>query len=112
MKKDKRLKIKTKIKYKLRGTPNYPRLSVFKSNARIYAQLIDDESGHTLLSASSLTVDQKLTKTEQARMVGLEVAKIAKEKGIGTCKFDRNGYMYHGRVKAVAEGAREGGLKI
>jgi large subunit ribosomal protein L18 len=95
----------------IRGTAQRPRLSVFRSNAHTYAQLIDDETGKTLASASDIKM-KAATKSEHAKAIGLEIAKIAKEKKIDTCVFDRNGYKYHGRTQAVAEGAREGGLKF
>ncbi len=92
-----------------------PRLSVFRSNTEIYAQLIDDVNGVTLASASSREKDikaQKVTKTEKSKMVGESIAKKAIAVGLAGCVFDRGGFLYHGRVKAVAEGAREGGLKF
>lgn len=92
-----------------------PRLSVFRSNTEIYAQLIDDVNGVTLASASSREKDikaQKATKTEKSKMVGESIAKKAIAVGLAACVFDRGGFLYHGRVKAVAEGAREGGLKF
>ncbi len=92
-----------------------PRLSVFRSNTEIYAQLIDDVNGVTLASASSRDKDikaQKVTKTEKSKMVGESIAKKAIAVGLAGCVFDRGGFLYHGRVKAVAEGAREGGLKF
>ncbi len=92
-----------------------PRLSVFRSNTEIYAQLIDDVNGVTLASASSRDKDikaQKATKTEKSKMVGEAIAKKAIAVGLAGCVFDRGGFLYHGRVKAVAEGAREGGLKF
>lgn len=92
-----------------------PRLSVFRSNTEIYAQLIDDVNGVTLASASSREKDikaQKATKTEKSKMVGESIAKKAIAVGLAGCVFDRGGFLYHGRVKAVAEGAREGGLKF
>ncbi len=92
-----------------------PRLSVFRSNTEIYAQLIDDVNGVTLASASSREKDikaQKVTKTEKSKMVGEAIAKKAIAVGLAGCVFDRGGFLYHGRVKAVAEGAREGGLKF
>jgi large subunit ribosomal protein L18 len=106
-----RNKIKLRIRKKIKGTAEKPRLCVFRSNAEIYAQLINDTNGHTLLSVSSLKLkDIKGTKSEVAKQVGVHVAKAAKEAGINQVVFDRNGYLYHGRVKALAEGAREGGL--
>ncbi len=92
-----------------------PRLSVFRSNTEIYAQLIDDVNGLTLASASSRDKDikaQKATKTEKSKMVGEAIAKKAIAVGLAGCVFDRGGFLYHGRVKAVADGAREGGLKF
>jgi len=92
-----------------------PRLSVFRSNTEIYAQLIDDVNGVTLASASSREKDikaQKVTKTEKSKLVGEAIAKKAIAVGLAGCVFDRGGFLYHGRVKAVAEGAREGGLKF
>ena len=92
-----------------------PRLSVFRSNTEIYAQLIDDVNGVTLASASSREKDikaQKVTKTEKSKMVGEAIAKKAIAVGLAGCVFDRGGFLYHGRVKAVADGAREGGLKF
>jgi len=108
--------------YKLRrylvGTAQRPRLSVFKSNKHIYAQIIDDDAGHTLTSASTMTLafkDSKMDSSsniEAAKAVGTEVAKRAKELGIETIVFDRGGYLYHGKVKALADAAREAGLKF
>jgi large subunit ribosomal protein L18 len=102
-----------RVRGKVTGTAERPRLAVFRSNVGIYAQLVDDLSGRTLAAASWQGVrDFKGTKSEQAREVGRRLAKAAKEAGIETCVFDRAGYLYHGRVKALAEGAREGGLKL
>jgi large subunit ribosomal protein L18 len=104
------------VRNKISGTAERPRLSVFRSNKQISAQLIDDVKGITLASASSLEkelVDKKEpNKTEMAKLVGERIASKAKGKGIGTIVFDRKGYRYHGRVKALAEGARKGGLKF
>ena len=94
------------------GTAQRPRLTVFRSNTQIYAQLIDDVNGVTLAAASSLGLKEKVTKTEQAAIVGKKVAQVAQEAGITAVIFDRNGYLYHGRVKQLAEAAREGGLKF
>ena len=99
------------------GTPDKPRLNVFRSLAEIYAQLIDDEDGRTLAMASSIDHDLKakmagLKKTEQARLVGLAIAERAKAAGVSRVVFDRGGYQYIGRVKALADGAREGGLEF
>lgn len=103
-----------RIRKKITGTPERPRLRVFKSAKHIYAQIIDDVAGHTLLSMStgdkSLRDSDAKGKTDQAHRVGLLLADKAKEKGISTVVFDRGGYIYHGRVKALSEGAREGGL--
>lgn len=108
-----RVKIKYRIRKKVIGAPAKPRLSVFRSNSDIYAQLIDDTKGVTLAAASSREKDiqaQKAPKIEKSKMVGAAIARKAGELGIKTVVFDRGGYIYHGRVKAVAEGAREGGL--
>ena len=108
-----RTKIKYRIRKKISGVAAKPRLSVFRSNTDIYAQLIDDNNGVTLAAASSKQKDiqaQKAPKTEKSKLVGAAIATKAKELGITTVVFDRGGYIYHGRVKAVAEGAREGGL--
>jgi large subunit ribosomal protein L18 len=99
------------------GTPEKPRLNVFRSLSEIYAQLIDDEQGHTLVSASSIDNELRskmagLNKTQQARLVGVRVAERAKAKGFEEVVFDRGGYRYIGRIKALAEGAREGGLEF
>ena len=110
-----RVEIKYRIRRKISGVAAKPRLSVFRSNTDIYAQLIDDDNGVTLASASSKQKDiqaQKAPKTEKGKMVGAAIATKAKELGISTVVFDRGGYIYHGRVKAVAEGAREGGLEF
>ena len=110
-----RQRIKYTIRKKIAGTSERPRLSVFRSNTEIYAQLIDDINGTTLASATSRQKDvvaQKTNKTEKSKLVGLAIAKRATELGLSTCVFDRGGFLYHGRVKAVAEGAREGGLKF
>lgn len=108
-----RQKIRYRIRKKVVGTSSKPRLSVFRSNTDIYAQLIDDNNGATLASASSKQKDisaQKAPKIDKSKMVGESIAKKATELGIKQVVFDRGGYIYHGRVKAVAEGAREGGL--
>jgi len=110
-----RQKIKYRVRNKISGVSARPRLSVFRSNSDIYAQLIDDVNGNTLAAASSKQKDivaQKVNKTEKGKLVGQAIAKKAAEIGLATCVFDRGGYLYHGRVKAVAEGAREGGLKF
>ncbi|UAY52627.1 50S ribosomal protein L18 [Ferruginibacter albus] len=110
-----RQKIKYRIRKKISGVGAKPRLSIFRSNSDIYAQLINDESGVTIASASSKDKDivaQKGTKTEKSKLVGGAIARKAGELGVNTVVFDRGGYIYHGRVKAVAEGAREGGLQF
>ncbi len=109
---EKRLKIKTRVRGKISGTQERPRLSVFRSNKQIYAQVIDDVSGKTLASASSLKIEDKLPKKEIAAKVGEMIAKNAKEAGIEKVAFDRNGYLYHGRIKDLADAARKGGLKF
>lgn len=112
---NRRKRIQNRIRKSISGTAERPRLAVFRSNKEIYAQLIDDVSGKTLLSASSREKElasQKGTKIELSKMVGQRVAEKAKEAGIETIVFDRGGYLYHGRVKSLAEGAREGGLKF
>ncbi|MFC4263590.1 50S ribosomal protein L18 [Ferruginibacter yonginensis] len=110
-----RQKIRYRIRKKVSGTSSVPRLSVFRSNVEIYAQLIDDATGVTITGASSLQKDisaQKVAKTAKSKMVGEAIARKAIELGIEKVVFDRSGYIYHGRIKAVAEGAREGGLKF
>jgi large subunit ribosomal protein L18 len=109
---DRRTRIKAHIRHKVSGTATKPRLTVFRSNTQIYAQLIDDVTGVTLASASSLGLKDKATKIEQAAKVGALVAKVAQEAGITEVVFDRNGYLYHGRVKQLADAAREAGLKF
>ena len=109
-----RKRIKMRVRKSISGTASTPRLSVFRSNKSIYAQLIDDLAGTTLFSATSTdkaaTVDG--TKSDQAKTVGKVLAEKAIAAGITQCVFDRNGYLYHGRIKSLAEGAREGGLKF
>ena len=109
---ERRLKIKAHIRHRVSGTAERPRLNVFRSNTQIYAQIIDDLAGKTLASASSLGIKDKMTKTEQASKVGELIAKAAQEAGVTTVIFDRNGYLYHGRVKQLAESARNAGLKF
>lgn len=109
--KTKREKRKIRIRAKIKGTAQRPRLSVFRSNKRIYAQLIDDEAGKTLVAERERELG-KGTKTERAGLVGEKLAQKAIKKGIKTVVFDRGPYRYHGRVKALAEGARKGGLKL
>ena len=111
---EKRQKIKRRVRRNIFGTETKPRLSVYRSNKEIYAQIIDDNSGVTLASASSREkgVSVEGTKTEVSVSVGKALAAKAVAKGIETVVFDRNGFVYHGRIKALAEGAREGGLKF
>lgn len=101
-----------RVRGKISGTAERPRLVVFRSNRGIFAQLVDDETQTTLAAASWKTVDRSGSKTDQAREVGRALAAVARERGIERCVFDRGGYLYHGRVKALAEGAREGGLQF
>ena len=112
---ERRKRIKYRVRKIVNGTPERPRLSVFRSNKQIYAQLIDDVNAVTLVSASSREKEiaaESGTKTEKAALVGKLIAKKAIEAGIETVVFDRNGYLYHGRVKQLADSAREGGLKF
>jgi large subunit ribosomal protein L18 len=112
---ERRVRIKHRIRKKLSGSQERPRLTVFRSNKQIYAQLVDDLTGKTLLAVSSLDkaiAENKVKKTEQAKLVGKLAAEKSKEAGIKEVVFDRNGYLYHGRVKAFADAAREGGLKF
>lgn len=107
---------KIRIRKKIFGTVDRPRLVVFRSNLHMYAQVVDDESGSTLVATSTLTLSRKGEKVAcnkaGAEAVGKEIARLAKEKSIGKVVFDRNGYLYHGKIKAVADGAREGGLEF
>jgi large subunit ribosomal protein L18 len=108
-------KIKFRIRKKVSGTSTKPRLSVFRSNSDIYVQLIDDNAGVTLAASSSkekAIASQKITKTEKSKLVGNSIASKATNLGLTTVVFDRGGNLYHGRVKAVADGAREGGLQF
>jgi large subunit ribosomal protein L18 len=106
-----RLRRRRRVRARISGTAERPRLSVFRSNRGIFAQLIDDTKGHTLAAVNWTEADlRKLTATEQAKKAGELLAERAKAAGVETCVFDRGGYQYHGRVKAVADGAREGGL--
>jgi len=114
-KSERRQKIRFGIRKKVSGTNQKPRLSVFRSNSDIYVQLIDDNDGKTLASASSKDKDiaaQKATKVEKSKLVGQAIARKASELGLKDVVFDRGGNLYHGRVKAVADGAREGGLQF
>ncbi|MDX2172883.1 MAG: 50S ribosomal protein L18 [Bacteroidota bacterium] len=112
---DRRTKIKLKIRKTLKGTAVSPRLNVFRSNAEIYAQLVDDKAGKTLLAVGSVDkaiAESKVNKIEKAKLVGKLIAEKAVATGITAVVFDRNGFLYHGRIKSLAEGAREGGLKF
>lgn len=111
---ERRKKLKMRIRKKVNGTAERPRLTVFRSNKEIYAQLIDDTKGITLASASSMekSFEKKGTKTDVAISVGKVIAERAKTVGVASVVFDRNGYLYHGRVKSLAEAARENGLKF
>ncbi len=110
---EKRIRIKKRVRKNIHGTADKPRLSVFRSNKEIYAQLINDDKSETIVSASSRVKGfPKGNKIEQAKEVGSILAKKAVELGVDTVVFDRNGYVYHGRVKSLAEGARENGLKF
>ncbi len=110
-----RFRIKRRLKATVYGTSDQPRMSVFRSNKEIYAQIINDETGETLAAASSRDSDltgKGSSKTEQAGLVGKNIAQKALAAGVTKIRFDRGGYLYHGRVKSLAEGAREGGLKF
>lgn len=112
---ERRLRIKRRLRKVVSGTANRPRMSVFRSNKQISVQLIDDVAGTTLAAASSLEIASQCAgknKIDQAALVGEAIAKKATEKGISTVVFDRNGYLYHGRVKSLAESARSNGLKF
>jgi len=112
-----RNRIKSGLAKRIKGLPDKPRLNVYKSNKQIYAQIIDDKKGHTVAASSSLMPAvkdqvQATTKIEQAKIVGQELAKKAEEAKVHSVVFDRNGYLYHGRIKALADGARQGGLNF
>ena len=109
---DRRLKIKRSVRSKISGTAERPRLTVIRSNKQIYAQVIDDTTGRTLAAASSLKIEDKAPKKEIAAKVGEQIAKSAQEAGVQAVVFDRNGYLYHGRIKELADAARNGGLKF
>jgi large subunit ribosomal protein L18 len=113
-KQNRRKKIHFRIRNKIKGTAERPRISVFRSNNEIYCQLVDDVSGHTLLAASSRDkgFKKESNKVDQAKQVGKMLAEKAQAANISSVVFDRGGYLYHGRVKALAEGAREGGLQF
>ncbi len=109
-----RKKIRLRIRKKIKGSANKPRLSVFRSNKEIYCQLVDDIGGKTIVSASSREdgIPKSVNKVEQAKVVGKNLAERAKAENIDQVVFDRGGYLYHGRVKALADGAREAGLQL
>jgi large subunit ribosomal protein L18 len=112
---EKKQNIRYRIRKKVKGSSEAPRLSVFRSNTDIYAQLIDDDNGKTIAAASSRDKDivaQKVNKTEKGKLVGAAIGRKAIDLGIKTCRFDRGGNLYHGRVKAVADAAREAGLQF
>lgn len=113
---ERRLRIKRRIRRRMHGTADRPRMSVFRSNKQIYVQFVNDDSAQTLASASSrhkeIVEKGAMNKVQQASEVGRLAAQVAKDKGITSVVFDRNGYLYHGRVKALAEAARENGLKF
>jgi large subunit ribosomal protein L18 len=112
---ERRNSIKKRVRKIVRGSADRPRMTVFRSNKQIYVQLVDDDLGRTVVAAGSIEKEfetVKVNKNEQARMVGKLVAEKAIAAGIATVVFDRNGYLYHGRVKSLAEAAREGGLKF
>jgi large subunit ribosomal protein L18 len=106
-----RLRRRRRVRARVSGTPERPRLSVYRSNRGVFAQLVDDTQGHTLAAVNWIEPElRKLTASEQAKKAGELLAERAKAAGVETCVFDRGGYQYHGRVRALAEGAREGGL--
>jgi large subunit ribosomal protein L18 len=113
---ERRNRIRKRIRKVINGTASIPRLSVYRSNKEIYAQLINDNLGKTIVSASSrdkeISKEKSSNKTETASIVGKQIAVLALKNGISKVKFDRNGYLYHGRVKALADGARDGGIKF
>jgi large subunit ribosomal protein L18 len=114
-KKERRTRIKLKTRKRIAGTTDSPRLNVYRSNSEIYAQLVDDKAGKTLLAVGSVEKSiksAKVNKIEKAKLVGKLIAEKAVANGITSVVFDRNGFLYHGRVKSLADGAREGGLKF
>jgi large subunit ribosomal protein L18 len=112
-KQQKRLRRRRRVRAKVRGSAERPRLSVYRSNRGIFAQLVDDDSGHTLAAVNWTEKElRKADPMEQAKRAGELLAKRGQEAGVQSCVFDRAGYRYHGRVRALAEGAREGGLKL
>jgi len=112
IKAEKRQRVKFRVRNKIKGTSERPRLSIFRSNTAVYAQIIDDVKGVTLASASTTELGLKGVKVDNSKAVGAKVAEKALANGVLAVVFDRNGYLYHGNVKALAEGAREGGLKF
>jgi large subunit ribosomal protein L18 len=112
-KQQRRLRRRRRVRAKIRGTAERPRLSVYRSNRGLFAQLIDDDAGHTVAAVNWIETDVRgLSPMEQAKRCGELLAERAKQAGVETCVFDRGGYRFHGRVAAIAEGAREGGLKF
>ncbi len=111
-KSNRRLRIRRGIRNKIVGTSERPRLAVFKSNKAVYAQLVDESNGHTVAAANSIELGSAGSNIESAKKVGAKLAERAKAAGVATVLFDRSGYQYHGKVKALADGAREGGLKF
>jgi len=113
-KSERRLRIRNRIRKTITGTAEKPRLSVYRSNKEIYAQIINDVDGKTIAAASSIEKDLNVegAKSDVSKAVGMKLAEKAKAAGVEICSFDRGGYLYHGRVKSLAEGAREGGLKF
>ncbi|MDQ3724499.1 MAG: 50S ribosomal protein L18 [Actinomycetota bacterium] len=110
-KRERRLKRRRRVRARIKGTAERPRLSVYRSNKGVFAQLIDDTQGHTVAAVNWIEPELRdLTATEQAKKAGELLAERAKSAGVEACVFDRGGYQYHGRVKALADGAREGGL--
>lgn len=112
---DRRTRIKFKLRKKIKGTTESPRLNVYRSNSEIYAQLVDDKAGKTIMAVGSIDKSIKSvkgTKIEKAKLVGKLIAEKAVANGITSVVFDRNGFLYHGRIKSLADGAREGGLKF
>lgn len=113
-KEEKRIRVKKRVRKKITGTTSVPRLTVFKSNKQFYAQIINDLEGKTLCASSSLGEKESkgVTKIDQAKLVGKKLADVASAAGVSQVVFDRNGYLYHGRLKSFAESAREAGLKF
>ncbi|MGL4630617.1 MAG: 50S ribosomal protein L18 [Leadbetterella sp.] len=112
VKSERRQKIKWRIRKKVNGTESRPRLSVFRSNTGIYAQLVDDLTGKTIVSSSCKQLGLKSVNIGNSKQVGSDIAKKASQAGITTCVFDRSGYLYHGNIKSLADGAREAGLNF